>query len=54
MQWVVAASENLRLKEVAGNLYPLLHSDEALLEGAVLSLQGTTAEYGRRGWLLRC
>jgi RimJ/RimL family protein N-acetyltransferase len=34
MQWVVAASENDRLKEVAGNLYPLLQPDEALLEGA--------------------
>jgi RimJ/RimL family protein N-acetyltransferase len=34
MQWVVTASGNHRLKEVAGNLYPLLQSDEALLEGA--------------------
>jgi RimJ/RimL family protein N-acetyltransferase len=34
MQWVVAASENQRLKEVAGNLYPVLHPGEALLEGA--------------------
>jgi hypothetical protein len=34
MQWVVGASENDRLKEVAGNLYPLLQPDEALLEGA--------------------
>jgi RimJ/RimL family protein N-acetyltransferase len=34
MQWVVAASENYRLKEIAGNLYPPLQPDEALLEGA--------------------
>jgi RimJ/RimL family protein N-acetyltransferase len=34
MQWVVGASENQRLKEISGNLYPVLRSDEALLEGA--------------------
>jgi GNAT superfamily N-acetyltransferase len=34
MQWVVPASEDQRLKEIAGNLYPLLQSAEALLEGA--------------------
>jgi GNAT superfamily N-acetyltransferase len=34
MQWVVAAPENRRLKAFAGNLYPVLQPDEALLEGA--------------------
>jgi RimJ/RimL family protein N-acetyltransferase len=34
MQWVVSAADNKRLKAFAGNLYPVLRSDEALLEGA--------------------
>ena len=34
LQWVVAAVENQRLKQVSGNLYPVLQPDEALLEGA--------------------
>jgi hypothetical protein len=34
MQWVVPASENQRLKAIAGNLYPVLQPTEALLEGA--------------------
>lgn len=34
MQWVIPASANARLRSIFGNLYPVLGSDEALLEGA--------------------
>lgn len=34
MQWVIPASENVRLRSTFGNLYPTLGPDEALLEGA--------------------
>jgi len=34
MQWAIPATENPRVRAVFGNLYPLLASDEALLEGA--------------------
>jgi GNAT superfamily N-acetyltransferase len=34
MQWAIPAAENHRVRRVFGNLYPVLASDEALLEGA--------------------
>jgi RimJ/RimL family protein N-acetyltransferase len=34
MQWVIPAAENQRVRAFFGNLYPVLKSDEALLEGA--------------------
>jgi GNAT superfamily N-acetyltransferase len=34
MQWAIPATENHRVRAVFGNLYPVLGSDEALLEGA--------------------
>jgi GNAT superfamily N-acetyltransferase len=34
MQWAIPASENHRVREIFGNLYPALAPDEALLEGA--------------------
>jgi GNAT superfamily N-acetyltransferase len=34
MQWAIPAAENHRVRGVFGNLYPVLASDEALLEGA--------------------
>jgi GNAT superfamily N-acetyltransferase len=34
MQWAIPAAENHRVRSVFGNLYPVLASDEALLEGA--------------------
>lgn len=34
MQWAIPATENHRVRGVFGNLYPVLASNEALLEGA--------------------
>lgn len=34
MQWVIPASEYQRVRQIFGNLYPVLAPDEALLEGA--------------------
>ena len=34
MQWMIPASQNDRVRETFGNLYPTLGPDEALLEGA--------------------
>ena len=38
MQWLILAAENDRLRQVFGNLYPVLGRDEALLEGAYTPL----------------
>jgi GNAT superfamily N-acetyltransferase len=44
MQWVITASQNERVKEFFGNLYPVLAPNEALLEGAY-----TPEEYRGKG-----
>src|SRR5436190_10065528 len=44
MQWLIAPSENARVRAFFGNLYPWLRSDEALLEGAY-----TPEEYRGQG-----
>lgn len=56
MQWAIPSSENPRLRAVFGNLYPVLASDEALLEGAYTPdayrgkgiMGAAMAEVGRR------
>jgi len=44
MQWLIAPSENARVRTFFGNLYPCLQPDEALLEGAY-----TPEEYRGQG-----